>query len=114
MPQSYKELFSKLLTIIKYDGDKNAYIENFQKVCEQKAILNLLASLPEDKQKTIQADSTPEQIKALIDENISKEEVDKTLAETANEIFSEFIEEIIPTLSEDQKKRIKNLLEPTK
>lgn len=109
MPKDYKDFFIKILAIINYTNDREAFADNFLITCEQRATTILIKHLPENVLETLTPQTTPEEIKNLIQKNFTNQQIDEIFRITLEKTFSGYIQNILPTLKESQKQDLNKL-----
>jgi hypothetical protein len=109
-----KETIIKILEIIEYQGNRDKFAMEFINLCFQKTFLDLLKDIPEDeieilKSKLNDAQNNDEMIK-LLEKYIESERLITTLKIRSMELFEDYVESILPTLSEVKKVELINYL----
>ena len=108
------QVLYKILEIIDYKNNKEAFVQKFLTICKQEAIYNCLDNLPQGIQeqikKEIQNLSVDECIKVL-QKHISQEQFQKELQSTSNNTLKEYVTSIAYTLSKGQKEKLKAFVE---
>lgn len=114
MIQNPRELFLQVLEIIGYSDDREEFTNKFFQLCEQQTIVNLLKSLPQDKQDTLQAESAkqtdPDPNNLLLKKYFTQEQVATNLQEATRETFNSYLQTVIPTLNNKQKTDLETYL----
>lgn len=113
MNKDPKQIILQVLGIIGYEGDKDKYANDFLALCLQKALFSLMTDFPQDKQdQLVQRLSLtlPERQEALLLEYFSAEKLQEAVKESSKSTFEEYLQTIIPTLSEDQKNKLEAYL----
>ena len=108
MQQTDRDLLLKILEIIDYQNDKEAFVNRFSDLNRQEALLNLLERLPRDVQEKI---SGSEDI-AEVEKVISSESYAQELASVSAEALGSLIQKVIPTIRKKQKDQIDLLIKP--
>ena len=93
-----KEFLEKLLTIIGYKNDKDAFSNDFIAICAQKTLFDHVNTLSEEERKSV----TQETI-------LASEEYAKLFQKNFTEQLEDYLEEIMPTLSDEQLKNVDEL-----
>src|SRR5438876_454902 len=117
MNSNYKKNMMDILNIIGYENDKGAYADNFFKSCIALAIANLAKLLPEGKQKELaeeHLDENAESISKLVQKYWTDEDYNKAVEEATKENFTDFINTVSATLSEEQIKNLQDHLNTLK
>lgn len=104
----------QILDAIGFEGDKDKFVDEFNQNVKSQSLINLISRLPEDKAKEIKQKLS--QLTATDDNNVVKEfftdeEFIAELKETSKESVKNYLDQIIPTLSNDQRDAIFSLLE---
>ncbi len=86
-----KEFLEKLLTIIGYNDDKDAFISDFIAVCAQKTLFDYLNTLSEEEGKLV----TQEML-------LANDEYAKLFQKNLTEQLESYLEEMMPILSDEQ------------
>lgn len=106
MQQDLRDIFLAVLNLIEFTDNKDIYADEFIQNCEKQALLDLLTALPQDKQEAFKRQiarvTDQEQQKAIILEYITPEQYQQALQKASATAFQGLIEEIIPTLSNEQ------------
>jgi len=114
-----QQILSSILEIINYPKDKEKFITTFLQQCRQQAIINMIQSLPKDKQgelkqKLVPLQESPELGKQTIFSYFTNEQYEQVLENASLKAFEEFIREIKFTLSQAQKQKLQSYLESIK
>jgi hypothetical protein len=107
------EILRKVLEIINYTEDKEYFIQKFLENCHKMALQQLIQNLPEEKKAKIEELSNSPQSPEIISqfrELLAESNYQNDLEKTTTALFSEFLEAIFPTLSDDQKKELNTYL----
>lgn len=114
MNKDPKDILTQILTIVDYKGDKSDFAERFIVICQQQAFLEFVESLPttlqEDLKKKLGDEKDKERIKKAMDQYVNTKEFLEKLELVTARNFKEYIEAIIPTLTDDQKARLQKFL----
>lgn len=113
MQQDFKTHFLNILNIIGYQGEKEKFADDFYQVIMQKVLIDKIDILSQDKQILLlqelkQANATTFQ-KIFIKYFPKKEFAEEVKKQTAV-AMQIYFKEVIPTLSTDQKTKLKNYL----
>lgn len=108
---NYKALLLKILITIEYEEDKEKFIEEFIQSIQPQSIVDLLQSLPSDKQAEIMQQlsknaNNPEQFNTIIKKCFSEEELEKALEKASRETTTQYIQAIKPSLSPTQEENL--------
>lgn len=105
-----KDFLVKVLTIIGYKEDKEAFAEKFITLCNQETLTDLLASLPQEKQKTITDRileiENADQVAKILTEYFTSEQYKSAQQKALSAIMTKYLEAVTPTLSEQQLKEL--------
>ncbi|MHB8598394.1 MAG: hypothetical protein ACYDER_16445 [Ktedonobacteraceae bacterium] len=106
MQQDPKDILIEILNIIGYEDEKESYADEFIQNCEKQALLDALKALPKERQETLRQKlamaTDQEQQKLLLKEYITSLEYTEILKKVAQNAFIELIDELMPTLSQEQ------------
>ena len=106
MNSDIRTILEKIVTIIGYQKDKSAFINEFMDLCMRKALVDYMNLLPEERKKELQKillESDPNKLKEQLEPYLETEEYKKLLQENTQKLFQDYFEAIMPTLSEEQK-----------
>ena len=108
--QPDNNILAKVLEIIDYDQDKEAVTRDFLDLCEKRTLFNMVSKLPEEEtEKLFTKVSQTEDLQAkaqLFKEFLSPDDYKKEFAEVAAAIFKEYMEALLPSLSDKQKESL--------
>lgn len=114
MDKDPKDILTQILTIVGYKDDKNSFSEKFIVLCQQQAFLEFVESLPKSLQEDLKAklvdQKDKERIKKAMDQYVNTKEFLEKLELVTAKNFKEYIEAIIPTLTDDQKAQLQKYL----
>lgn len=100
------EFILQVLDIIDYQNDKQAFANKFIELAHMQAIDMLIHSLPEEKRTELVRKFTDlksaETMKKMMHDCFTQEEFENALDESLEKLFSEYLQTIYPTLTEDQ------------
>ena len=117
MNTNIKSLLEKMLSIIEYQNDRDAFINEFIDLCTQTAFLEYMNLLPEERKREVQQilhEKKSEKLKENIEPYIETEEYKRLLQENTKKLFLDYLETIMPTLSEEQKNNLDSYLSSIK
>lgn len=100
-----KDILLKILEIIGYEDDKEAFVNAFLVNIQLQALNALLAEVPPEKKSEIEKEITsdsPDKYQVL-QSHFTQEQIEKALNESADKAVQEYIESIDETLTEDQR-----------
>ena len=102
MNNKAKDILLNILEIIDYQGERSQFTDKFIDLIYRQAILKVVENLPDDKRQNFDAelkDKDLDQSVAVILKYISKEDFEKSVERIATEMFIDYIQKILPTLS---------------
>ncbi len=106
MQQSVQSILTRVLTIINYTKDKQAFAIEFGDMCISKALASVTQPLSDDKKEElmnkIKDIEDPIEAEKIIGEYVSIDDYQKALEQASSELFENFLETIEPDLSEEQ------------
>lgn len=99
MAENTKQILSKILEIIGFTDDKDAFISEFVQKIEIKSALTLIDTLNEEEKKDLKEKlSRNENINQIIS-RFSEKDRNKTLHDTSKDALIKYVESINPLLS---------------
>lgn len=102
-----KEIISKALELIGYDGDKDAFANKLLENILEQAVLDLIETLPQDKQDSLKQElngiADPQKIHDVVTTYATSEEYSKVLEQTAAKVMEDWLVKVGPSLSETQR-----------
>src|SRR5476649_1245134 len=106
-----KAILLKILEIIGYTDDKEAFATEFTNNIQMQSILDLIETLPADqqagvKQKLTDSANNPEAIASILKEHFTQEQLQQSLQKSAKQAFTEYIQAISTSLSTEQKQNL--------
>jgi len=112
----YKNILNKILEVINYSEDKNVFVSEFIKNVQLQSLIDLLKTLPADKQEEIknQLSANPdnqEKISEILKNFFSQDQMQESLKNASKEAISKYIQSISSTLSASQKTNLTRVLE---
>ncbi len=95
-----------VLNLLGFRENKEAYADEFIQICEKQALVDLLNTLSKErkeeiKQKMVGAESV-QRTQAVLSEYVSSEQYTEALEKAAGAIFVQFVQAVVPTLSQQQ------------
>jgi len=106
-----------ILEIIDFQDDKQAFIEQITQICLGKTIIAVMKDISPEKQKLLQSmpglqDKSVEEQMSYITRTtgLNKEIVEKKFLEISTRVLQEYIEAIIPTISQKQSQELQEYL----
>jgi len=109
MTKDFKSVIEKVLTLVGYQDDKDAFVNEFMSLCMRKSLADYGELLPEERKKILQQilqESDPSKVKEEIEPYITTEEFGKILTQNTQMLLQDYFQTIMPTLSEEQKKNL--------
>ena len=106
MSDEIKSIIEKVLTLIGYEDDKDAFINEFMNLCMQKSLVDYKNVLPEARKKELHQilqGSDPTIVKEQIGPYIKTEEFVQLFTKNIQEFLQDYFQTIMPTLSLEQK-----------
>lgn len=113
MNQDPKQAILQVLDAIGYENDKEKFVDEFLVLCLQKALTNLMEKLPQDKQYQLihkMSLTPPEKKQNILSEYFQKDKFDSAVKEASQSTFEDYLKTIIPTLKDDQKNKLEQIL----
>ena len=107
-----EELFLKILDICGYEGDKQAFVDEFIGNIQLEALLHVISDNPDKKDdwmRLLNNMKTPEEIKQFISDNIPTEDYAKQIEEVSEKSMTSYLRSIEGSLTENQKYDIAKL-----
>lgn len=103
----------KILEIIDYPDGKEEFADKFLDLCQQQAVVDLVKSLPEDKQNQLTDQllkDSSDQAKSLLQQTFSSEQSKEVLKKATEEVFKAYLEKVSPSLNDQQKSKLDSYL----
>ena len=114
MDQNPLDYLKQILNIIGYEDDMEKFAQEFLTMCMAQASAKVLSNLSPNAQKEIQEKlkkaKDQSEITTVLSEYQNITEYNNTLQQITQENFEEYIEEILPTLTQVQKERLLKFL----
>jgi hypothetical protein len=106
-----KTILLKVLVIIGYQNDKEKFISEFLSICFKKAFIKCVESMPLNikntiKKKIVKVGDNPLKMQEILTEFVPEEKYDEILFAESLNTFIEYLQAVIPTLKENQKKEL--------
>lgn len=109
------DFIKKVLDIIDYSGDRDAFVRKFTNTIYIQATISLVDQLPEEKRNEFADSDIKLEDSARVDEflaeNLSREQILQAYELASADLFGKYIETIEPSLNEKQRKDLADLLE---
>lgn len=102
-------ILTEILNIIEYQDNKQEFIDKFFILCQKTALDNLIEKLPQEKKveldQVLDKDQTENSL-TKISEIIEKEQYKQELENATKNQFQEYLEAVIPHLSQEQVEKL--------
>jgi len=109
-----KAILLRVLTIIDYKDDKNAFAENYIKAIAELTIAQMIGTLAPERKKQLDIELTDVKDSDIFQEITRKyfprEAFEKQLGQVSQETFTNYIETIYPTLSPEKQEELTTYL----
>src|SRR5438270_20802 len=106
MQQNPKDIMLHFLSIAGITDNAEAYADDFLRLCENQALVDVIKTFPEEQQQQVQERITgvPDKtrIQEIISEYVSVEQYETALEKDSQIIFQQWMDTILPTLSQEQ------------
>lgn len=114
MQSTTKQIIIEILTITEYQGDKENFANQLIDLFHQKALFDLIESLPEENKeklkKQLSEHVTPEMGKTLLLQHTTPDKYLEYLKKSTEKIFKDYLKDVFETLNEQKKEEVKNYL----
>lgn len=102
-----RTFLEKVLEAIEYKNDKLKFITEFEKNIQSLYLLDLIDSLPDDKNQELtkqltETENNQDNIKTLLNNFFTPDQIRKSIENTTTNTINEYIQTIAPTLTEPQ------------
>ncbi|HVZ11706.1 MAG TPA: hypothetical protein VG965_01630 [Patescibacteria group bacterium] len=110
-----QDIFSKILELTNYQGDREAWVEEAFMAINLNAFNVLIQSLPSEKQTEIQERLKKDIQNApqILSEFVSTEQIKEAVELESEEFMKKYLEKVFPTLPPGQKKAIEDFFNST-
>ncbi len=109
-----KENITRILEIIDFKDDKEKFVNDFLALCQKKAFENLILTLSKEKQEALTQDLEKEDnYQAQLQEYFTPDQKLQAIQAASKYMMEQYLEEIIPTLTEEQLKNLEDFLSST-
>ena|SRR5579859_754832 len=106
MEQNTRNTILEVLEIIGYTDDREAFTDGFITNCKKQALFDVLEALLPERQvklkERIKDVTDVDQAKAILETYVSTEVYNQALEQASKNAFIEYIEAVLPGLSNDQ------------
>ncbi|MBI2327192.1 hypothetical protein HYU92_02630 [Candidatus Curtissbacteria bacterium] len=103
-----KEFILKILEIIGYQDDKEAFVEDFFTTIKQRTATKMLQEIPQEKLQVFEESATTD-TNPSIDQVASAEQLEQAFQNEYDALLSEWFDDIKTSLSSDQIKNLSDL-----
>lgn len=107
-------ILSELITLIKLPVNKDEFVTTFLKQCRQLTVLGLIRELPVNRQRELQTRlkdiKNGEEGKKIILSYFTPDTYARALDTTSERYFQEYITDLLPTLTADSQKTLREFL----
>jgi hypothetical protein len=113
MGSDVESILDKILNILGYKEDRVAFIQEFMNLCMRGAFVEYMKVLSEDRRNELQQillEQDPVKVQEQLEPYMTTEEYKKLLQESTQKLFQEYLEKVMPILSEEQKNNLYNYL----
>lgn len=114
MHKDPKQLVLDILTIVNFQGDKEAYSQEFLQLCHEQALVDTLKSFPHEKQHELQRllgnTTDQERQQAILTAYIQPEEYEQALLHAAVALSQAFIHTLLPGMTTYQEEKLRSYL----
>jgi ABC-type transporter MlaC component len=109
-----REILLKILEIIGFEDDKEAFVDEFLKNIQLQAVADLIQTLPTERQTEIKDQlaknsNNPAGIASILNQHFTQTQVGEALQLAAKKAMTGYLEAIKPTLSPAQKEGLVDL-----
>lgn len=112
---SIQQLVINVLTITEYpEKDRQSFSEQLMSYAAQIAMASYIKALPEEKQKELEEQlkqKSPEELEAVYKDYLKEEAYKKYFSQEVDTMVGEYITEVEPELTDEQKKKLEEFLE---
>jgi hypothetical protein len=112
MNNTTEDLIGKVLEISHFEGDRQAFIDEFISNIQFEALLNVIngnTAKKEEWLRSLNRMEKPEQIQQFISENISNEDYTREIEAVSEKTTADYLRTIVGSLTENQKQQIEDL-----
>jgi hypothetical protein len=112
--KDYKEILLKILEVISFTDDKEAFMKEFINNVSLQAFVDLVQTLPQDKQEELKkafaaAGENAQKINDIVKNYFSEEQINNALENAAKNGVTEWMKAVDPTLSDPQRQKLVDL-----
>lgn len=107
------DFLNQVLTIINYEGDRDQYAREFLGIVQDRTAEKMLMEFPQEKKPELDqalARKDSAAIKGLVSAQYSIDQYKKALEDMFSVMINDYLKEVIPTLSDEQKKQLETFL----
>jgi hypothetical protein len=114
MNQDPRAIILKILDIIEYPENKEEFVNQFIIVCKKQAVTDLISNLSPEKQEqlknSLSTQNKDEEIALIFKDFFSDSDYEHALEKATENTLRKLLESILPDLSSDQRKILKELI----
>ncbi|MFH0936874.1 MAG: hypothetical protein V1808_01110 [Candidatus Daviesbacteria bacterium] len=108
-----RDILLKILELIGYEDDKETFVSEFERNIKLQSIVELIKSLPEDKQGEIKQEfeqnkEDSEKIAEVVKKYFDEAQMEEALKNASKNAITNYFQAITSTLSEEQKENLNN------
>jgi Zn/Cd-binding protein ZinT len=109
----YNDIILKLLEITEYKDDKKAFLEDFARITNSQALVELVQTLSEEKREeadaAIAGADSQEAFTKAVNTYFSDNQVKEALDNASAQAITQWIQSVAPTLNDEQKQNLAKL-----
>jgi len=113
--QKPKDIIIQILDLVGYGENKEEFADELLSLCQQQALVDLIKSLPEEKQtlleKTLSQQPNPQNIDQVLKDNFTEEQILESLKKATENTIQTYLLTISPHLSDLQKNNLKTYIQ---
>lgn len=114
MKTDASEMIIKILNIVAYPKDKQAFVQNFYTLVVKETLIVLIKTLPEDDQNNLKVelaqDISSDNVQKVLYAYVGKEKYQSTLRDITQKLFNEFVKAISKDLPDKKKQQVREYL----
>ena len=108
------QILADILEIIEYTEDKNIFTNRFLELCDKETLINLIEKIPQNQQQELasklQISKTGQEKRVIFNQYFSEKQYQEAMGISVERSLSDFLENITPTLSEQQLDKLQHYL----
>ena len=114
--QNPQAILHHILEIVEFKDDKDQTANEFILLCQQQTLSQLIDALPYETKQTLklimeETKNNPDHVKSVLKDYISPEQYNEELERVTKKAFDQFIQNLSPTLSNEQKDKLGHYLQ---